>query len=66
MDSDHSLDGLVHDLTNVFETILRNSELLAMDPKHLKMAATLQRSAVHQHLQFTPVHGILRPLVARL
>jgi len=45
MDSDHSLDGLVHDLTNVFETILRNSELLAMDPKHLKMAATLQRSA---------------------
>jgi signal transduction histidine kinase len=45
MDSDHSLEGLVHDLTNVFETILRNSELLAMDAKHIKMAATLQRSA---------------------
>ena len=43
--SDLTLDGLVHDLTNVFETILRNSELLALDPKYAKTAATLQRSA---------------------
>ncbi len=43
--SDLSLDGLVHDLTNVFETILRHAELLALDPKHVKTAATLQRSA---------------------
>ena len=46
MDSpDLSLDGLVHDLNNVFETIARNSDLLAMDPKYTKMAAALQRSS---------------------
>ncbi len=43
--TDLSLDGLVHDLTNVFETILRHAELLALDPKHTKTAATLQRGA---------------------
>jgi signal transduction histidine kinase len=43
--TDLSLDGLVHDLSNVFETIASNSDLLAKDPKYAKMAATLQRSA---------------------
>jgi signal transduction histidine kinase len=43
--ADLSLDGLVHDLTNVFETIARHSDLLAMDPKYALMAANLQRSA---------------------
>ncbi len=43
--ADLSLDGLVHDLNNVFETIASNSELLAQDPKYARMAATLQRSA---------------------
>lgn len=43
--SDLSLDGLVHDLTNVFETIARHADLLGMDPKYVKMAGNLQRSA---------------------
>ncbi len=42
---DLSLDGLVHDLNNVFETIIQNSELLAQDPKYAKTAATLLRNA---------------------
>jgi signal transduction histidine kinase len=43
--NDLTLDGLVHDLRNVFETIIQNSELLAQDPKYVKTAATLERNA---------------------
>ena len=43
--SDLSLEGLVHDLNNVFETIIQNSELLTPDPKYAKTAAILQRTA---------------------
>ncbi|MCC6539515.1 MAG: HAMP domain-containing histidine kinase [Bryobacterales bacterium] len=42
--SDLSLDGLVHDLNNIFENLLQTSELLARDPKYAKAAASLQRN----------------------
>lgn len=43
--TDLTLEGLVHDLNNVFETIFQTSELLAKDPKYAKVAATLERHA---------------------
>lgn len=43
--TDLTLEGLVHDLRNVFENIYQTSELLAKDPKYAKVAATLQRDA---------------------
>ncbi|MBM3796862.1 MAG: HAMP domain-containing histidine kinase [Acidobacteria bacterium] len=42
--SDLSLDGLVHDLNNIFENLLQTSELLARDAKYAKAAASLQRN----------------------
>jgi len=42
--ADLSLEGLVHDLNNVFQTIAESADLLANDPKWVKLAGTLQRS----------------------
>ena len=42
--ADLTLEGLVHDLNNVFQTIGESAELLADDPKWQKLAHTLQRS----------------------
>jgi signal transduction histidine kinase len=39
-----TIEGLVHDLNNVFQTIAEIAELLATDPNWSKLAATLQRS----------------------
>src|SRR5947209_15116260 len=51
-----TLEGLVHDLNNVFQTIGESAELLRGDPKWVKLAGTLQRSVDHgQRL----VHSIL-------
>jgi signal transduction histidine kinase len=41
---DLTLEGLVHDLNNVFQTIAESSDLLSTDPKWEKLAHTLQRS----------------------
>ncbi len=41
------LEGIVHDLNNVFQTIGEGVELLQADPKWVKLAGTLQRSAEH-------------------
>jgi two-component system, NtrC family, sensor kinase len=41
--ADLSLEGLVHDLNNVFQTIAESADLLANDPKWGKLAGTLQR-----------------------
>lgn len=41
---DLTLEGLIHDLRNVFETIGDGADLLANDPKHARLAATLCRS----------------------
>ena len=42
-----TLEGLVHDLNNVFQTIGESAELLLSDPKWAKLARTLQRSVDH-------------------
>jgi len=39
-----TLEGLIHDLNNVFQTIGESAEALAIDPKWEKLAQTLQRS----------------------
>ncbi len=39
-----NLEGLIHDLNNVFQTIRESAEVLATDPKWKKLAATLTRS----------------------
>ena len=41
---DLTLEGLVHDLNNVFETISDAADLVAKDPKQARLAATLRRS----------------------
>ena len=43
-ESDLTVAGLAHDLNNVFETIGEAADLLASDPKWVKLAATIQRS----------------------
>lgn len=42
-----TIEGLIHDLNNVFQTIGESAELLRTDPKWVKLAGTLQRSAEH-------------------
>ncbi|HEY6392870.1 MAG TPA: HAMP domain-containing sensor histidine kinase [Bryobacteraceae bacterium] len=42
--ADLTLEGLVHDLNNVFQTIGESADLLEHDPKWQKLAHTLQRS----------------------
>ena len=44
MDKDLTIEGLAHDLNNVFETILEAAEVLAREPKSAKLAAAIQRS----------------------
>ena len=46
---DLTLEGLVHDLNNVFQTISESAELLEDDPKWEKLAHTLRRSADRGH-----------------
>jgi signal transduction histidine kinase len=47
--ADLTLEGLVHDLNNVFQTISESAELLEDDPKWEKLAQTLLRSADRGH-----------------
>lgn len=47
--ADLTLEGLVHDLNNVFQTIAESAELLEDDPKWEEMAHKLQRCAGHGH-----------------
>jgi signal transduction histidine kinase len=47
--ADLTLEGLVHDLNNVFQTIAESAELLEDDPRWEKLAHTLQRSANRGH-----------------
>ena len=62
--ADLTLEGLVHDLNNVFQTIAESAELLEDDPKWEKLAHTLQRSADRGH---RIAHSILetQPLIHR-
>lgn len=54
--ADLTLEGLVHDLNNVFQTIAESAEALEGDPKWKKLSDTLQRS-VHRGERI--VHSIL-------
>jgi signal transduction histidine kinase len=42
--ADLTLEGLIHDLNNVFQTLAESADLLEADPKWEKLAHTLQRS----------------------
>ena len=44
MEKDLTIEGLAHDLNNVFETILEAAEALGHDAKSAKLAAAIQRS----------------------
>jgi signal transduction histidine kinase len=54
--ADLTLEGLVHDLNDVFQTIAESADVLGSDPKWEKLANTLRRSADRGH---RIVHGIL-------
>ena len=54
--ADLTLEGLIHDLNNVFQTIGESAELLSNDPKWERLAHTLQRSVDRGH---RIVHSIL-------
>src|SRR5579863_2707288 len=47
--ADLTLEGLVHDLNNVFQAIAESAELLEDDPRWEEMAHKLQRCAGHGH-----------------
>lgn len=47
--ADLTLEGLVHDLNDVFQTIVESAEMLEDDPRWEKLAHTLQRSADRGH-----------------
>lgn len=42
-DTDLTLEGLVHDLNNVFDTIQDAAEILSKDPRYARLAGTLRR-----------------------
>jgi len=44
VDTKLSLEGLVHDLNNIFQTLGEGAELLQSDPRWAKLALTMQRS----------------------
>jgi len=44
VDSRLSLEGLVHDLNNIFQTLGESAELLQSDPQWVKLSLAMQRS----------------------
>jgi len=48
-ESDLNLRGLIHDLNNVFQTILDAADLLAKDPKWAALAGNIERTAERGH-----------------
>jgi len=67
--ADLTLEGLVHDLNDVFQTIVESAELLENDPKWKRLALTLQRSADRGHrivrsiLESNRAPGALAPVI---
>ena len=67
--ADLTLEGLIHDLNNVFQTIAEGADVLETDPKWAKLAHTLQRSVdrgqriVHSILETNRSSGELAPVV---
>src|SRR5581483_5713526 len=66
---DLTLEGLVHDLNNVFQTIAESAELLNSDPKWARLGNTLQRSVdrgqriVHSILETNRNGAELAPVI---
>ena len=48
-DRDLTLRGLIHDLNNVFQTILDAADLLGQDPKWASLAGNIERTAERGH-----------------
>ena len=46
---DLTVDGLAHDLNNVFETLIEAADLLSDDPQWTELAAVIRRSAERGH-----------------
>jgi len=44
-----TLEGLVHDLNNVFETISEAADLIERDPEHQRLARAIQRGVLRGH-----------------
>ena len=67
--ADLTLEGLVHDLNNVFQTISESAELLEDDPRWEKLAQTLLRSVdrgqriVHSILETNRSATELEPVI---
>ena len=67
--ADLTLEGLIHDLNNVFQTIGESADLLESDPRWQKLAHTVQRSVhrgqriVHSILQTTGTATELAPVI---
>lgn len=67
--ADLTLEGLVHDLNNVFQTISESAELLEDDPRWEKLAQTLLRSVdrgqriVHSILESNRSATELEPVI---
>ncbi len=69
-DADPTLEGLVHDLNNVFQTISESADVLASDPVWERVSATLRRSVergrrIAQSIVDTNRTGAPLELVAR-
>lgn len=58
---DLTVDGLAHDLNNVFETLVEAADLLADDPKWTELAAVIRRSAERGHRIANSVRSIAEP-----
>jgi signal transduction histidine kinase len=67
--ADLTLEGLIHDLNNVFQTIGESAEVLGNDPKWERLANTLQRSVdrgqrlVHSILETNRTATDLAPVI---
>jgi len=54
---DLTLEGLLHDLNNVFQTILEATDLLAVNPKTRAVAQTIQRNVERGRRLVSSVHA---------
>lgn len=53
---DLTLEGLVHDLRNVLETISDAADVISTDPKHAKLAGAIRRSVQRGARMLTSFH----------
>ena len=58
---DLTVDGLAHDLNNVFETLIEAADLLSDDPQWTELAAVIRRSAERGHRIANSFRAIAEP-----